>query len=224
MCSSPADSTPVPMGPLTTRDCAAISDPLTVRSEDSTDISAKGLLPQLIDLLHALTEAQEVLRRKVRDAGLEYTGRPAAVDGRWAQTEPSDSAVPGSFLGASPNAAVGIRRELPTDDVEVVAGRTSVGGFGNDPLPKPSIDASAAPVSATAPQATSPSSPPAVMATPAVTPADLSETSTRTDRLNSGMSGGETSTAPSNRDYNFFDELDARLADLQDPPGRPGDS
>jgi len=145
-----------------TRDRAAIGGPLTVRSEDLTHISVNGLLPQLIDLLHALTEGQELLSRKVRDARLEYTCQPAPVDERCPHTEPSDSAVPRSFMGTSPNAG---------------------------------------------------------------TPADPSnETSTRTDWLNSARPGVETTTAQSNRDYNFFDELDARLADLQDPPGRPGDS
>ncbi len=223
MCSSLTDSTSVPMGSLATRDRATRSDPLTVRIEDSTDMSDKGLLPQLIDLLHALTEGQEMLSRKVRDAALEGTRRPAAVDGRWAQTEPSDPAVPGSYLGVSLNASGRTRREPPTDDVAVDAGRTSVGAFGDAPLPKTNLDGSAAPVSAAAPQATSPSSPAAGVATRATTP-DLSETSTGTDRLNSRVPGGETSMSPSNRDYNFFDELDARLADLQDPPDRFGDS
>jgi len=208
------------MGPLTTRDHATNNDPLTVPSEDSTDISAKGLLPQLIDLLHALTEAQEMLSRRVRDAGLEHTRRPAAVDERLAQT---DSAIPGFFVGASSDAAVGIRRQPPMDDVEVGAGQTTAGGPGDGPLPNPKVDGSAAPVRATPPQATS-SSPPSGTANPAVMPDDLHETSTRTDGINSVIPGGETSTVPSNRDYNFFDELDARLADLQDPSDRSGDS
>jgi len=211
------------MGPLTTRDHATNNDPLTVPSEDSTNISAKGLLPQLIDVLHALTEAQEMLSRRVRDAGLEHTRRPAAVDERWAQTDFSDSAIPGFFLGASSDAAVGFRRHPPMDDVEVDARQTTVGGLGDGPLPDPKVDGSAAPVSAAAPQAT-PSSPPSGTANPAVMPDDLHETSTRTDGTNSVIPGGETSTAPSNRDYNFFDELDARLADLQDPSDRSGDS
>ena len=42
------------------------------RSEDVTDFSSKGLLPQLIDVLHALTEGQELLSRKVREARLEH--------------------------------------------------------------------------------------------------------------------------------------------------------
>ena len=108
MCSSSADSTPVAMGPLTTSDRTAVSDPLTVRSDDSTDISAKGLLPQLIDLLHALTQGQEMLSRKVRDAGLEYTRRPTTLDGMWAHTEPSDSAIPDTVGDAPPKRTIDV--------------------------------------------------------------------------------------------------------------------
>jgi|GEM_PF-4945028 len=195
----------------------------TARSEDVTGISSEGLLPQLIDVLHALTEGQELLSRKVRNARLEYTSRSTLVE-RCPQVEPSDFAAPRSLVGTSPNASIGIRQEPPTDNIESGAGPTSVNGFGNGSSPEPSIGASAAPISATVPEAASPSNPPATIVTHADTPADLSnETPARTDWLNSaGL--GETTRAPSNRDYNFFDELDARLAGLQDPADRSGDS
>jgi hypothetical protein len=55
------------------------------------------------------------------------------------------------------------------------------------------------------------------------TPADLSSgPSDPTDRIDSAPPV-ETTTASLNRDYNFFDELDSRLADLQDAPDRSGD-
>ncbi len=196
----------------------------TARSEDMTDISSKGLLPQLIDVLHALTEGQELLSRKVRDARLEQTCHSAPVVERCPQAEPSDFASPRSFEVASLNASIGVRREPPTDNVELGAGLTSVNGFGNGSLPEPSIGVSAAPASATIPEAASPSNPPAAIVTHAGTHADLSsETSARTNWLNSA-GPGETTTAPANRDYNFFEELDAKLADLQDPADRSGDS
>jgi hypothetical protein len=66
-------------------------------------------------------------------------------------------------------------------------------------------------VSGTVADAAAPSTPPAANVTD-VESADLaSETSGRTDWPDSAQTG-ETTTAP-NRDYNFFDELDERLAD-----------
>ncbi len=212
MCPSPAYPTSAPLSGLITGDGDA-----TARSEDVTDISSKGLLPRLIDVLHALTEGQELLSRKVRDARLEYTCHSATVVERCSLAKPSDFAAPRSIVGTSPNASIGIRREPPADNVELGAGPTSANGFGNGSLPEASIGFSAAPVGATVPEAASPSNPPAAIVTHAGTPADLSsETSARTDWLNSARPG-ETTTAPLNRDYNFFDELDARLSDLQDP-------
>ena len=206
-----------------TGDRAAVGGPVTARREDAADISSKGLLPQLIDVLQALTEGQESLSRKVRDARLEYTCHPAPDVERYPQAEPSDFVAPRSFVVTSPNASIEIRRESPTDNVELGAGPTSDNGVGNGSLSEPSIGVSAAPVSVTVPEAASPSNPPAPIVTHAGTPADLSsEMSARTDRLNSARPG-ETTTAPLNRDYNFFDELDARLADLQDPADRSGD-
>jgi len=127
-------------------------------------------------------------------------------------------------LGASSDATVGTRREPPRDNVEAAAGRKTIGGLGDGPLPKPKVDGSAPPVGATAQLATSPSSPASGIANAAVMPNDLPESSPRTDGLDSAVPGGETPRSPSNRDYNFFDELDARLADLQVSPDRTGDS
>ena len=72
-------------------------------------------------------------------------------------------------------------------------------------------------VTSTDPDATSPPIPPAAIVTYADTPADVpTETSVQTDWPDPAPPGG-TTTASLNRDYNFFDELDARLADLQNP-------
>ncbi len=223
MCSSPAYPISAPLGGFMTGDRAAMGGPVTPRSEDMTEISFKGLLPQLIDVLHALTEGQELLSRKIREARLEGTCDSSSVVERCLQAEPSDFAAPRSFVGTSPSASIGIDRESPTDDVEPGGGTTTVNGFGNGSLAEPNTGASAAPVCATIPEAAPPSSPPAATVTHAGTSADLlSETSARIDWLNSTLPG-EATRAPSNRDYNFFDELDARLADRQDPVDRSGE-
>jgi hypothetical protein len=225
----PADPTSAPLGGLMIGD-RAVGDPVTARREDAADVCSKGLLPQLIDVLHTLTEGQESLSRKIRDVRLEHTCHSAPVVERCPQAEPPNFAAPRPFVGTSPNGSIEIRREPPTDNVELRTGPASDNSFGNGSSPEPSIGVSAAPLSATVPEAESPSNPtasasnpPAVTVTHAGTPADLSsETSARTDWLNAARPV-ETTTAPLNRDYNFFDELDARLADLQDPADRSGE-
>jgi hypothetical protein len=192
-----------------------------VRSEDVTEISFKGLLPQLIDVLHALTDGYESLSRKLRDARLEDTCHSVPVVERCLQAGPSED--PRSSVGSRPNVSIGIRREPTMDNIEVDTGRTSVSGFGNGSVPEPRIGVSVVPVSATVPEAASPSDPPAAIGSHPDTLADLSsETSARPDGLNSAEPG-KTTTARVNRDYNFFDELDARLAGLKDPADRSED-
>ncbi len=223
MCSSTAYPSSAPLGGSMTGDRDAVGGPVTPQRGDAADLSSKGLLPQLIDVLHALIEGQESLSHKIRDLRLEYTCQSAPVVERCPEAEPSEFAAPPSFVGTSPSGSIEIRRELPTDNVEMGAGPTSDNSFGNGSSPEPSIGVSAAPVNVTVPEAESSSNPPAPIVNHAGTPADLSsETSARTDWLNSAQPG-ETSTVPLNHDYNFFDELDARLADLQDPADRSGD-
>ena len=191
-----------------------------VRSEDVTEISSKGLLPQLIDVLHALTDGHESLSRKLRDARLEYSCHSALVVGRCRGVE--QFASPHSSLGTSPNRSIEIHREPPTNKVELVPGPSSVNGFSNGSVPEPSNEAPAVHLSATLPEA-SPPNPPAAVVSQGGTPVDNSrETSARTNPYNS-PSPRETTTAPVDHDYNFFDELDARLADLQDPADRSDD-
>src|ERR1700728_2281744 len=116
MCSSLAYPTSAPLGDPMTTERAAICGPVTARGEDMTNISSKGLLPQLIDVLHALTEGQELLSRKVRNARLEHSSHMTPVVGGCPQSDPSDFAGPRSFAGASP---VGTHRESPSDNVEL---------------------------------------------------------------------------------------------------------
>ena len=223
MCSSPAYPTSTPLGGSMTEDLEAFGSPVTARREDAADISSKGLLPQLIEVLHALIEGQDSLSRKVRDTRFEYTCHLTPGDERCPQAESSDLAAPCSFVGTSPNGSIEVPREYPPDSVELGAGPTSGNGVGNGSLPEPSEGVSAAPVSATVPEAASPSNPLGVTVTHACTPADRSsEMPAPTDRPNSARPI-ESATAPLNRDYNFFDELDARLANLQDPADRSGD-
>jgi hypothetical protein len=155
------------------------------RSEDLTDISFKGLLPQLIDVLTALAEGQELLSRKIRDAKLAYSGDSnPVVNSMHAAT--SDIAIPDPLTGGTSfSSSLPIRAQSPTDQGDLGAGRPSGNGDGNGSSPRPSSGT------------------------------DLSSAATaRTDWLNSS---DDTGTDALNYNYNFFDELDARLADLHDP-------
>ena len=221
MCSSPAYPTSAPSGGSTTGHCSPTFRPVSSRSEDVTDFSSKGLLPQLIDVLHALTEGQELLARKVREARLEHYRRTDPVVERDPQTAPSDPLASRIFVDTGPDTSVGIRREQPSGTIDSNAHPTSFDGSANGPRPEPSSGASEAPVGSTVREASSP--PPAEYVTDTDTPADvLGEGSAQTDWLDQRPPSEET-TAPLNRDYNFFDELDARLADLQDPKDGSGD-
>lgn len=220
MCSPPAGPTSAPLGGSMIEDRAVVDHSGTARSEDLSDISSKGLLPQLIDVLHALAEGQELLSRRIRDAKVDYARDSVPVVERCPRAESSDVATPHSLVGASPAASIGIRSEAPTDKGDLGPGPPSVNGYADGSSPEPSTGATAATVNLTVPEAAPPSNPPVAI----VTPTDLSrEAAARTDWLNPALPD-DTATEALNRNYNFFDELDARLADLQDPAGRSDDS
>jgi hypothetical protein len=181
-------------------DHAAIVGPVTARHEDVTDISSIGLLPQLIDVLRALAEGQELLLRKIRDAKLENTSTSVLVVDRYPQAE--------------------------ADNGELRAGPTSGNCPGNGSSSEPGIEASVGPGPATAVGAAPLSDPLTETQTDVGPAADLSsERTPRTEEFNSARHD-ETATGmgTGNHNYNFFDELDARLADLQDPVHRSEDS
>lgn len=220
MCSSHAYPTSTPLCGSLTGDRAAVAGPVTARGEDA-DISSKGLVPQLIDVLQALAEGQESLSRKVRNARLGYTCHTTHDVETYPQAEPLDFVAPSSFVRT--NSSIEIRREPLTDNVELRPEPTSVNRVGNSPSPESNIGVSAASLGVRAPEVASPGNPPAPIVANTGRAADVSsEMSDGTDWLNSTRPG-ETTTAPLNRDYNFFDELDERLADLQDPAEQSGD-
>jgi hypothetical protein len=180
-------------------DHAAIAGPVRARSEAVPDISSKGLLPQLIDVLRALAEGQEQLLRKVREAKLENSSSSVHVVERYPQAEADNGELRGPTAANCP---------------------------GNGSSSEPGIEASVGRGPATAPGAPPLSNPLTETQTDVGPAADLSsDMSPGTEGLNSARHG-ETATGmgTKNHNYNFFDELDARLADLQDPAHRSGDS
>jgi len=216
-----AYSTQALLGGSMTDDRTAIDGPVLARSENATEISPKGLLPQLIDVLNALAEGQQLLSRKIRIAKLDYARDSALVFDGSPEADPSDVAALRSFVGTNPAASNGAHRESATDIGDLGARQTSVNGNGSSP--ERSVGVSERPVNVEVPKTASLSTPPATVVTHADTrAANSGETSARTDRLDSAPSD-DTTAEPLNRDYNFFDELDARLADLQEPTNQSDD-
>ena len=128
------------------------------------------------------------------------------------------------MVGVSPDALVGIPRELSTDNLELGAELTSFNGL-DDGFLEPSTGVSAAPVDGVVPEMASRSNSLAAVTTHVATPTDHSiEPSAHTDWFNwLNQADGRATASSVNRDYNYFDELDARLADLQDPSDAFGD-
>ena len=214
MCSFPAYSTSAPRNGSAAEDCV-----VETPSEDMADVSSKGLLPQLIDLLYAFAEGQKLLASKVRDARVEHTRHSTSLVE--SQNDSFDDSI---ILGiASPNASITTPKSS-TDNGVCDKGRTSPKAFSNDSPPEPNMGVITTPVSAMVPEERSSSDPPAATVTHAGPAGDpSSETHVQTDRLGAARIDGEATAAPLNRDYNFFDELDTRLAGLHDSPDWSGD-
>jgi hypothetical protein len=101
-------------------------------------------------------------------------------------------------------------------------GPASINSIGESSLPEPSIGSSAALVT-TVPGVASPSNPPEAIVTHAGTLADPSNGTPAGTDLPNSKPPDETAPASLNHDYNFFDELDARLAGIEDHADPSGD-
>ena len=209
MHTSLAYSTPAPVDGSMTVESGAICGPVAARSMDGPDIASKGLLPQLIDVLHALTEGQELLSLKVRNARLGHSGQVTPITEVPPQPTRSDLTDSGTLLGSDPTALIGTLQGQPSTEIaELGAASTSTDGLGNGSLPEP-IGVPAASMSGAVP---------AALTEPAVAPAAIVISSERhdlTDRLVDPQQTSDATGTSLNHDYNFFDELDSRLADLQ---------
>jgi hypothetical protein len=71
--ASDADQTLALLNESVTAQKTERSGPAARRNDPAIDISAKGLLPQLIDVLAALTEAQKLLSGQVRNVRHAYS-------------------------------------------------------------------------------------------------------------------------------------------------------
>lgn len=205
------------MCPYSTSPTAATSDGLTTRrshadtglharqSDDGVDVTLPdGLLPQLIQVIHVLSDGQNILSCRIRAARIEFSNhfeRDTEIELPPWQPRP---------IPTDP---------IPTD--RVLQGPAPIESVLSVETVPGSVPPSAAPPSPGAPARKSlPSE--LVNLPPGPTLDDVTERTTTNWR--SPSRSEEPNMVTADRNYNFFDELDARLADLHaDPDPSEGD-
>lgn len=204
---SSAYLTTFPSSDLATSDLAAVDSRMDTPRQDSSAGIPVGLLPQLIDVLHALTEGQHLLSYKIRSA--------RRVEPQAEQGEPI-SIPAGHSLVRDGSADVVTPLTAPSRDklMDEQAAPLTVHSVGRSA--ESGVEASGV----EHPLASFPDSL-GLLGSPEVTNTDVtlepsSDAAVQSAPLNP-VTLGAPSTSPLRRDYNFFDELDARLASLRDP-------
>jgi hypothetical protein len=213
MYSSSAHPTAIPSSDLVTRDLPAVDPRIGTRRQNTTAGLPLGLIPQLIDVLHILTEGQELLSHKIRTARLNESRDPVPIVEQIERFE-----IPAVRpIVDNGSATVEKPPTPPSEDIEFDGETTPANFFGMDRRSDPGIEAGGADIPpAGVPDSTSPSDSPAVTSADAM--GDPSSASVvQSVPLDSVPPAETTTTSSLRRDYNFFDELDAKLASLQDP-------
>lgn len=195
-------------------------DPCRGRSRDFPEGSA----PQLIDVLNALIDGQGLLLLKTRRARLEIIS--SSGSGTEESTHAPCNPEPLHSIGTtgicvSPD---GAHREIMNEGDDFAAEPVSVEPLNTFETPRqPSASNPVAPTGTTAlEQGASPLNRQAVVTIQASSSVDgPNQTSADDDGLYSAQRDG--AAAQAKHDYNFFDELDARLAHLHVPDGQLGE-
>ena len=176
-----------------------------------TDVSSKGLIPQLTEVLGALTDAQELLLLRVRaareehgEAGRRMTHQPLRTGSRPIDTDGPAELRSSMRVEDEPGETNGTHREFLLEDdgptsrpiggTMLSNGSNALADVGDEPGPE------IRPQSAVADHTTN-GAPPHPPSTPRAHPQRVPDS---------------TNGASEDRNYNFFDELDARLTDIQD--------
>ena len=157
-----------------------------------TDTSPKGPLPQLTDVLYLLTDSQELLLSKIQSVRVECARSTHSAAQR---TPPTVNATPSAeleLMSTDDNAAAAVREKPAPPSPSSKS--PSLNGTGRVPvvtvLPRDDLT--------------------------------LSETTTETEtQITAHADLAEpvpsVPTDSANRSYNFFDDLDKHLADLERP-------
>jgi hypothetical protein len=183
-----------------------------------TDVSTKGLLPQLTDVLHALADSHALLLSKIQSVRLEHI---SADYSEVEMIEESSGAALGdevdlvspTLVDQKTSPKLEVPGAIPIDEVESSRSSNRIASSEFETSPSRAVAAT----DQADQVATSPSPASAEMVTPH---GDLVATvSTQTPSLPDGSEAQHVDPAGAgseNRNYNFFDELDARLAGLGD--------
>jgi hypothetical protein len=212
MYSSSAYPTTIPSSELVTSVHAAIDPRSGTRAQDTSGGFPVGLIPQLIDVLHILTEGQDLLSRKIRSARHDESSRSIPIDEQLECFQiPAGQPVVGD---GSP--AVETPRIPSSGDIEFDGQTTRANTLGINCPSVPGVEAGEADTSPVSVLDSAPASDSPVVASADVMGEPSSGSLARSVLVDSAAPA-ETTPSPLRRDYNFFDELDARLASLQNP-------
>jgi hypothetical protein len=193
---------------------AQVRSDMAIRAVRSAmaDVSPKGLLPQLTDVMYALTESQKLLVGKLQRMRLEHPDDFPSVIVEETHMEDSDSldeqlglvvsttATPRLPIQAQQSIAVDAREPNLRTASESNPGFTMMAARLPHETPAPSSTATTGEATFEDVQDADSADVTPPTGTPAVPP-------------------DPTETTPANRHYNFFDDLDARLAHLEEPGG-----
>ena len=195
------------------------------RARDLTDTSTKGLFPQLTEVLFALADSHARLLSKVQGLRLEQTGSAPSVVSfsdtpTHALIEPLARAHLSQRIDITTSPISVPPRQLPIDQTEPIDGPSRIVAVQFDPMPDTKANQHvqehgpesgvASPIAAPAGES-EPSQPHSDMAGSAHTPPH----SGTPDRFET-VGADPTLDTSAGRDYNFFDDLDTRLAGLED--------
>lgn len=171
------------------------------------DVQPKGLLLQLTDVLYALTESHHRLVVKLQSVRLEHgdptlwsTDLGTATDGTFVSMEPATQLLPSAeVVTVAPTAGASPQERIDHEDFRLTQ-------QSDEPF---AVDDSLYAV-ATFPNAANNEQTAGGVQEPAI-PAQSSAMTSTTPTISSDPGEGTAS-----RNYNFFDELDARLTHLKD--------
>jgi len=185
-----------------------------------TETSSKGLLPQLTDMLYALTDSHELLLLKLQTVRLEHIGggHLAIEESQRAQTLAIAEPRPPALVEMKVDATNDADRTSAIDEIEVSTEPTPIW-----------FDSSSAVTTGSALSHSSTSAPSrsvteAEVAIPShdIIAATSIQTPIPTDP-SVGHSGSPAAES-ADRNYNFFDELDLRLTSLANPESESGEN